>query len=270
MSFNEFVNEFQPTFKLHITGKSFCIETSKNITDEFKKSLSYDELQKKIHWNDKSNCWFTSLDNEQKLLEYGLKRTDIIENEKETFENEKEAFEKEKEVFEKEKEALQIELDKVNDKKLRFEMVKITINAQMKQLLKDKDDFKQEKKSFEVDKEKYIDEHEYLKNARQLANKIKSQEAEIKKLKNIITNSDVFDDTEIIKKYTTILSFIRFAYNGGVEKGINPDSNKAIHDIKLIHDKDKDLFYIKYQKMRNNDLCWEYEPDAMYLPKLRK
>jgi hypothetical protein len=270
MSFTDFITKFEPTFKLHTTGKSFCIETMKDIPNEFKKSLIYDELNKKIHWNNRSTCWFSSLDNEAKLLEYGLKRTDTINEEKDVFLKEKEAFENEKKSFLKEKEAFEIERNNFIDTKCKFEITRTSINTQIHKFLKDKETFEQEKKDFEADKEKYIDENQYMKNAKKLVNKIKSYEDEIKKLKNIITNSDVFDDTEIAKKYTTILSFIRFAYKGGIEKGVNPDSRNAIHDIKLLHDTEKDLFVMKYQKMKNNELCWEYDTDAMYLPKLRK
>jgi hypothetical protein len=274
MSFIDFINRFKPTCKLHSTGKSFCIITDVDIPDDFKKSLKYDELDKKIHWNDKAKCWFTSLDNEKSLLSNGISRTDLDNNnfdlEKETFKKEKEDFDLEKETFRKEREAFEKEKQKMENQKIIHENAKLNIKNLMKEYSTNKSLFEQEKEDFECEKKEYISQHQFLKKAGILVKKIKSLETEINNLKKIINYSDILSDDDISKIYITISSFIKFAYQGGILKGSDPNDNKAIHDIKLCYDKEKNLYLMKYQKMKNNELYWDYDPDAMYLPKLRK
>jgi len=211
MSFTDFINQFQPTYKLHSTGKSFCIQTQNEIPTEYKKMLEFTDFPHKIYWNSNAKCWLISTIYEQTLKDNNISKMEIDD-----FQKERQELLEEREAFLKEKQAFMEEKEKLNR----------TISIQKN----------------------------YIVNIR-------------KKMKTLEETTEHLTDSEINNIYTKIFQFMRHIHTGGIEKGTNLSSNKAIHDIKLCRDNEKNLYLIKYKNSKDE---WDYNTDYMYLPKLRK
>jgi hypothetical protein len=235
MSFAEFIDKFQPSYKLHTTGKSYCIITTNDIPIEFKKKLEFADFPHKLYWNANSKCWLIAAIYESALIEHNLNKIDLIdstftstdiESSSIDFDKEREEFFKEKEIFLKEKEA-----------------------------------FLKEKEDLLKNKEKVNKYAQCIIRQNKIINDLKD------KLKKLEENTDHLTDTEISSIYYKIFQFMKYTHNGGIEKASDPNSIKSIHDIKLFQDKTKKMFFIKF---KNNKGEWDYNPEYMYLPKLRK
>jgi hypothetical protein len=73
MKFSEFKDLFEPTYKLNRkTNKSFLLETTKDISKEYKKrDISFTDTKMKLHWN--GNSWNVSTYYSKELEKYNLR-----------------------------------------------------------------------------------------------------------------------------------------------------------------------------------------------------
>jgi hypothetical protein len=247
MRFEKFIELVNPVYKLHTTGKSFCIIAQNEIPEEYKETLKFSSIGYKFHWNIDIQCWLLSLNGQADLIYYKLKNID--ENEDDN-------------IISTEDDDYGIIDDDDN-----MVLSKSSID-------KEREEFEKEKAKFEEEKSKYILLEEHNKQVKKYEGIIELQKNRISQLKSEVKmlegTNDKLSDNEIRNINLKILQFIKFAYLGGIEKVNNPESNKAIHDIKLYYDGQKNLYCMKYLKRKNNIDVWDYDTDAMYLPQLRK